>query len=162
MPTLANGLVVFLMSLFRNREAAQEFLADPERALEDAGLGGVGPADVDAVMPVIVDFAPITVDASSADRSYTNGGNVAAAGRGGAVAVTPPPADGHHGHDHDHEHAVRQLTNVVATYSWTSSVDDRDAVTEPSANRNIWADGDVTQYFENRSTDESTGGGAGV
>ena len=68
MPTLANDLVQFLMSLFGNQQAAQEFLDDPERALDDAGLGGVCSADVDAAMPVMLDFAPITVNASSFDR----------------------------------------------------------------------------------------------
>ena len=108
MPTLANDLVLFLMSLFGNKEAAQEFLDDPDSALEHAGLGGVCSADVDAAMPVILDFAPITINASSFDRSYNTGGNGAATGGGGggggAVAVTPPPSGGHHDHDHDHGH----------------------------------------------------------
>ena len=92
MPTLANDLVLFLMSLFGNQQAAKEFLDNPERALDDAGLGGVCSADVDAAMPVILDFAPI--NASSFDRSYNTGGNVSATGGGGggAVAVTPPTA----------------------------------------------------------------------
>ena len=167
MPTLANDLVLFLMSLFGNQEAAQEFLDDPDRVLENAGLGDVCSADVDAVLPVILDFAPITVSASSVDRSYNTGGNGAATGGGGGggVAVTPPPSGGHHGRDHDHahdhehgndhDHAVHQLTNVVNNYSWSSSVDDRDTITDQSVNQNIWADGDVTQYFENSSVTAS-------
>jgi hypothetical protein len=155
MPTLANDLVLFLMSLFGNEEAAQEFLDDPERALDEAGLGAVCSADVDAAMPVILDFAPITVNASSFDRSYNTGGNGAATG-GGAVAVTPPPS-GHddNDHDHDHSHAVQQLHNVVNNYSWTSTVDDRDTITDQSVNQNIWADGDVEQWFENSSVTAS-------
>ena len=42
-------------------------------------------------------------------------------------------------------------TNVVNNYSWTSTVDDRDTITDQSVNQNIWADGDVTQYFDNHS-----------
>ena len=87
MPTLANDLVLFLMSLFGNQEAAQEFLDDPDGALENAGLGDVCSADVDAAMPVILDFAPITVNASSFDRSYNTGGNGAATGGGGGGAA---------------------------------------------------------------------------
>jgi hypothetical protein len=147
MPTLANDLVLFLMSLFGNQEAAKEFLSDPERSLEDHGLGGVCSADVDAALPVVLDYAPITVNASSFDRSYNTGGNGAATGGGGAVAVTPPPTGGHG----DHEHAVNQLTNVVNNYSYTSSVDDRDTITDQSVNQNIWADGDVEQWFDNDS-----------
>ncbi|WP_255770537.1 IniB N-terminal domain-containing protein [Pseudarthrobacter sulfonivorans] len=153
MPTLANDLVQFLMSLFGNHEAAQAFLDDPEGALDDAGLGGVCSADVDAAMPVILDFAPITVNASSFERSYNTGGNGAATG-GGTVAVTPPPSGGDHG-DHgdrwDHSHAVQQLHNVVNNYSWTSTVDDRDTITDQSVNQNIWAHGDVSQYFDNHA-----------
>ncbi|QNE15712.1 IniB N-terminal domain-containing protein [Pseudarthrobacter sp. NBSH8] len=152
MPTLANDLVLFLMSLFGNQQAAQKFLDDPERALESAGLGGVCSADVDAALPVVLDYAPITVHGSF-DRSYSTGGNGAAtggggAGSGGAVAVTPPPAG--HGHD-DHAHAVQQLQNVVNNYSYTSTVDDRDTITDQSVNQNIWANGDVTQWFDNHA-----------
>jgi hypothetical protein len=145
MPTLANDLVLFLMSLFGNHKAAQEFLDDPERSLEHAGLGGVCSADVDAALPVVLDYAPITVNASSFDRSYNTGGNGAATG-GGAVAVTPPPFGGGNG---DHTHAVQQLHNVVNNYSYTSTVDDRDTITDQSVNQNIWADGDVEQWFDN-------------
>lgn len=148
MPTLANDLVLFLMSLFGNQEAAKEFLDDPERSLEHAGLGGVCSADVDAALPVVLDYAPITVNASSFDRSYNTGGNGAATGLGGAVAVTPPPAGGGNG---EHAHAVQQLQNVVNNYSYTSTVDDRDTITDQSVNQNIWADGDVTQWFDNDS-----------
>jgi hypothetical protein len=148
MPTLANDLVLFLMGLFGNQEAAQEFLADPERSLESAGLGGVCSADVDAALPVVLDYAPITVNASSFDRSYNTGGNGAATGGGGAVAVTPPPTGGGHG---DHAHAVQQLHNVVNNYSYTSTVDDRDTITDQSVSQNIWADGDVEQWFDNHA-----------
>lgn len=153
MPTLANDLVQFLMSLFGNQEAAREFLDDPERALDHAGLGGVCSADVDAAMPVILDFAPITVNASSFDRAYNTGGNAAATGGGGAVAVTPPPSGGHgdSGEHWDHLHAVQQLHNVVNNYSYTTSIDDRDTITDQSVNQNIWAHGDITQYFDNHA-----------
>ena len=83
MPTLANELVQFLMSLFGNQQAAQEFLDDPEKALDDAGLGHVCSADVDAAMPVVLDYAPITLNHSSFDREYNTGGNGAATGHNG-------------------------------------------------------------------------------
>ena len=124
--TLANDLVQFLMSLFGDRQAAQEFLDDPERVLEDHGLGGVCSADVDAAMPVVLDYAPITVNASRFDREYSTGGNSADTGHngGGGGAVTPPPAGGdnggHHDHDHDdHGHAIQQLHHIVNNYSYT-------------------------------------------
>ncbi|WP_164205267.1 IniB N-terminal domain-containing protein [[Micrococcus luteus] ATCC 49442] len=158
MPTLANDLVLFLMSLFGNEEAAKEFLDDPEKVLEEHGLDKVCSADVDAAMPVILDFAPITVNASSFDREYNTGGNDSEVSGGGH---TPPPAGGGRDHDHDHDHgdhdhddhahAVQQLHHVVNNYSYTSTVDDRDTITDQSVNQNIWADGDVTQWFDNDS-----------
>ena len=124
MPTLANELVQFLMSLFGNQQAAQEFLDDPEQALANAGLGDVCSADVDAAMPVVLDYAPITLNHSSFDREYNTGGNGAAAtghngGSGGAGATPPPPPHGGGGHHDDHAHAVQQLQHVVNNYSYT-------------------------------------------
>ncbi|MDQ0677193.1 hypothetical protein QFZ30_000575 [Arthrobacter pascens] len=145
MPTLANQLVQFLMSLFNNPATAQNFLNDPERALEDAGLGKVSAADVDAVMPVVLDYAPITVNASSFDREYNTGGNSAWTGYNGGGGG----GNGGGGHHDDHSHAVQQLHHVVNNYSYTSTVDDRDTVTDQSINQNVWADGDVKQFFDN-------------
>jgi hypothetical protein len=155
--TLANDLVQFLMHLFRDRQAAQDFLKDPERVLEDHGLGGVCAADVDAVMPVVLDYAPVTVNASRFDRDYNTGGNSASTGHngGGGGGYAPPPAGGgHSGGDHehdDHAHAVQQLHHVVNNYSYTSMVDDQDTITDQSVNQNVWADGDVEQWFDNDS-----------
>ncbi|WP_426938861.1 IniB N-terminal domain-containing protein [Pseudarthrobacter sp. S3] len=162
MPTLANQLVQFLMGLFNNPAAAEEFLNDPERSLEDAGLREVCSADVDAAMPVVLDYAPISVNASSFDREYNTGGNTSWTGGNGGAGHTPPPGGGgaghtpppagggHHDHD-DHAHAVQQLNHVVNNYSYTSTVDDRDTVTDQSVNQNIWADGDVNQWFDNEA-----------
>jgi hypothetical protein len=161
MPTLASQLVQFLMSLFNNPAAAQEFLDDPEQALEDAGLGQVCAADVDAAMPVVLDYAPISVNASSFERGYNTGGNSAwtghngGGGGAGAAAHTPPPAGAGSGgtasQHEDHAHAVQQLHHVVNNYSYTTTVDDRDTITDQSVNQNIWADGDVTQLFDNEA-----------
>jgi hypothetical protein len=155
--TLANDLVQFLMQLFGDREAAQDFLDDPERVLEENGLGGVCSADVDAAMPVVLDYAPVTINASRFDREYNTGGNSASTDHnGGGAGYTPPPSGGggHHDND-DHGHAVQQLHHVVNHYSYTSTytstVDDRDTITDQSVNQNIWADGDVEQWFDNDS-----------
>jgi len=173
MPTLANDLVQFLMQLFGNREAVQEFLDDPERALAEHGLGNVCSADVDAAMPVVLDYAPITVNASSFDRLHNTGGNSAwsgpggsgftASGPGGTTAAYAGSAAAIHGgvhspgqggadYDHDdHAHAVQQLHNVVNHFSYTSNttmLDHRDTITDQSVNQNIWAHGDVEQWFD--------------
>ena len=163
MPTLANDLVQFLMHLFGNRKAIQAFLDDPERALSEHGLGNVCLADVDAAMPVVLDYAPISVNAPSFEREYNTGaGNVwagAAASAGHAVGASAVhsgsqgAAHGGRNYDQDdHAHAVQQLHHVVNHFSYTASttmVDDRDTVTDQSVSQNIWADGDVEQWFDN-------------
>ncbi|WP_281445827.1 IniB N-terminal domain-containing protein, partial [Paenarthrobacter nicotinovorans] len=81
MPTLAQQLVQFLMSLFNDPDAAEDFVRDPEAALAAAGLRDVSSADVDAVRPVVLDYAPINAR-SSFDREYNTGGNHATTGGG--------------------------------------------------------------------------------
>ncbi|WP_411374240.1 IniB N-terminal domain-containing protein [Arthrobacter sp. MPF02] len=158
--TLANDLVQFLMHLFGDRQAAQDFLDNPEKVLEDHGLGKVCSADVDAAMPVVLDYAPVTINASRFDREYNTGGNDARTdhnGGGGGSTGGGNHGGGHHhggGRDNDHDdhaHAVQQLHHVVNNYSYTSTVDDRDTIVDQSVNQNIWADGDVEQWFDNDS-----------
>lgn len=163
MPTLANDLVQFLMHLFGSRKAIQAFLDNPEKTLAEHGLGNVCLADVDAAMPVVLDYAPITVSASSIDREYNTGGSSAWAGAsasagslGGATAIhagSQGPAHGISNYDQDdHAHAVQQLHHVINHFSYTTStttVDDRDTITDQSVNQNIWAHGDVEQWFDN-------------
>ncbi|WP_189636324.1 IniB N-terminal domain-containing protein [Arthrobacter sp. NamB2] len=153
MATLASSLLDFLMNLFNDPEAAADFLEDPEQALEDAGLGGVCWDDVEAVLPVVVDYAPITVS-SSFDREYNTGGNATGnfAGNTWAPVAAAPAAHvapAHVHHDDDHGHAVAQLHSIVNNYTYTSTTDDRDTITDQSVNQNIWANGDVTQLFDN-------------
>ncbi|WP_018768888.1 IniB N-terminal domain-containing protein [Arthrobacter sp. 162MFSha1.1] len=168
MPTLANDLVQFLMHLFGSRKAIQAFLDNPEKTLAEHGLGNVCLADVDAAMPVVLDYAPITVNASSFEREYNTGGSSAWAGAGasagsvsagsvgGATAIHAGSQGMVHGipnyDQDDHAHAVQQLHNVINHFSYTTStttVDDRDTMTDQSVNQNIWAHGDVEQWFDN-------------
>lgn len=167
MPTLANDLVQFLMHLFGDREAVQAFLDNPERALAEHGLGSVCSADVDAAMPVVLDYAPITVNASFFERTLNAGGN-------GAWDVQAGTAAGHGGHGpgygsalddgDDHAYAVQQLHQVVNHFSFTSGttvVDERITITDQPAHQNIWADGDVEQWFDNDAA-VASGGHAAV
>ncbi|MCK6211726.1 IniB N-terminal domain-containing protein [Georgenia sp. EYE_87] len=168
MTTIANNLLEFLLSLLRDPEAAAAFRHDPEKALENAGLSDVCTEDVEAVLPVIFDYAPVRVD-SSFDRDYNTGRNESDVG--GNISQPPPwrpdrpdrddgdrPRDDDdrphdddrpRDDDDDHAHAVQQLSYVVNNYSYTSKIDDRDTITDQSVNQNIWADGDVVQLFDN-------------
>ncbi|WP_406636434.1 IniB N-terminal domain-containing protein [Pseudarthrobacter quantipunctorum] len=145
--TVAKEVVQFLMGIFGDRQAAQGFLDDPEGVLEKHGLAGVSSADVDAAMPVVLDYAPLSVTASAADRDFNPGVGTGHAGGGWSSL----PAGG--GHD-DHGQAVEQLTHVVANYSYSSTPDDRGALPDQSPALNIWADGDVEQWFDNDSVPE--------
>src|SRR3954454_11938778 len=73
-------LLEFLMNLLRILEAASHFLDDPQGALDEAGLSGISTDDVDAVMPVVMDYAPV---ASVGDREYNTGGSSASGGDSG-------------------------------------------------------------------------------
>ncbi|MET1153749.1 IniB N-terminal domain-containing protein, partial [Arthrobacter sp.] len=170
MPTLASSLLEFIMNLLRDPRAADEFNADPDAALANAGLSNVCSDDVDAIMPVILDYAPVG-SGSSFDREYNTGGNYGGdtgnwssdndgwgGGRGrddddrdgwGRGRDDDDDRGGRGRDDDDHDHAVQQLTHIVNNYSYTSSIDDRDTTIDQSVNQNIWADGDVTQWFDN-------------
>ena len=74
MATLASTLLDFLLSLMSDPAKVAAFNDDPEGTLAANGLGSVCTDDVDAVMPVVIDYAPVRVD-STFDREYNTGGN---------------------------------------------------------------------------------------
>nr|WP_286279381.1 IniB N-terminal domain-containing protein [Naasia aerilata] len=79
------------MNLLRDPAAASAFLHDPEGALDSAGLGGVCTDDVDAVMPVILDMAPVAAISGSVlgtGGNSVDGGDAHNSGPGGAVEGT--------------------------------------------------------------------------
>ncbi|OAE02869.1 IniB N-terminal domain-containing protein [Arthrobacter sp. OY3WO11] len=158
--TVAKEVVQFLMDIFGDRQAAQDFLDDPEGVLEKHGLAGVSSADVDAAMPVVLDYAPLSVTASTVDRDVSAGTGTGHAGSG----WSPLPSGA--AYDDDHGLAVEQLTHVVAGYSFTSTPDDRGAMADQSPAPNIWADGDVELWFDNDSVpafdDPAIGAGTGM
>ncbi len=151
-------LLEFLMNLLKDPEAAEEFQKDPEGVLEAHGLGNITVDDVDAVVPVVVDFAPVSTigervfetggnTATGGDSSYSAPASGGAGGGGGGGGYTPQ-ADA--GAAASLSPAAAQLTHVVNNFSYTS-VDDRDTITDQSVNQNIWALGDVEQWFDNEA-----------
>jgi hypothetical protein len=145
-----NVLLDFLLSLFSDPAAADQFRADPEAMLKQNGLEGMCSDDVDAVMPVILDGSPI-----SFDRDYNTGGNTANGGNAGGGGTGGGGGAGGGGWGgggggSDHAAAVQQLTHVLNNYSYTT-VDDRDVILDQSVNQNIWANGDVHQLFDNEA-----------
>ena len=178
---ITQSLLDFILNLLRDPEAAQAYHANPEAALASAGHSDLSCADVDAVRPVVLDYASVSMDreyntggnhsSASGDSAwaYSGGGHPSGGGHasGGGYDGGGHPGGGHPGGGHpggghpggghpgggsggdDHSHAVAQLTSIVNNYTYSSTIDDRDTVTDQSVNQNIWADGDVTQIFDN-------------
>ncbi|BDV31934.1 IniB N-terminal domain-containing protein [Microbacterium terricola] len=117
--TVADALIEFILSLLRDPDAQAEFDADPEGALAARGLQHAGPSDVAAVAPIIIERTHVV-----------------------QVGVPQPVY-----FEREHQSAiVREINQVTSHFQW---VDDRDTVVDQSVNQNIWADGDVTQTFDN-------------
>lgn len=136
--TVADALIEFILSLLRDPEVRAEFEEDPDAALAQRGLHHISPSDVQSVAPVII------------ERTH----------------VVQVPVFVRHTSSEEQHHAnpvVREIQQVSNHFAW---VDDRDTIVDQSVNQNIWADGDVTQTFDNdavvASGDDAIAAGAGV
>jgi hypothetical protein len=128
--TMADSLIEFILSLLRDPAAAAEFEEDPDGALAQRGLSNVSHADVCSVAPVI------------AERP--------------AVIPTPPtPGPAPKPTPDHHDPVIREIKNITHNFAW---VDDRDTIIDQSVNQNIWANGDVTQVFDNEAITASGDG----
>ncbi|MCA1305538.1 IniB N-terminal domain-containing protein [Microbacterium sp. 2216-1] len=117
--TIADALFAFILSLLRDQEAADEFVARPTATLADNGLQDVCMADVAAVRPVIVDHPRVIHHDTP----------------------PPPPPPGPDNHE-----TVREIVRMVQQYT---TVDARSTIVDQSVNQNIWTEGgDVTQLFD--------------
>ncbi|MFG6403996.1 MULTISPECIES: IniB N-terminal domain-containing protein [unclassified Microbacterium] len=123
--TMADALIEFILSLLRDPTAAAEFEEDPQGAMAARGLNNVSAADVCAVAPVIAERAAVS-----------------------PAAVLPSTARQSVQPDPDVDPVVREVNNITSNFQW---VDDRDTIVDQSVNQNIWADGDVTQVFDQDS-----------
>jgi hypothetical protein len=169
MTNITTALLDFLMGLLKNPEAGAEFAADPDTALHNAGLNGICAADVDAVLPVALDFSPV------GNREYDTGGNTINSGAWGGGGGGGNGGGGNWGggggggggghwgggkdhHDHgDYAAAKAKLLSVVHNYSY---IDDRDVINDQSVNTNIWAEDSivgVNNEVENTATNVGDG-----
>lgn len=87
--TLADALIAFILSLLKDPQAADDFLAEPESTLAGKGLSGVCMGDVTAVRPVIVDRPDVVPN------------------------VTPPPITPRTVEDH----TIREIVRMVQQYT---------------------------------------------
>jgi hypothetical protein len=118
--TVADALIAFILSLLRDPAAVEEFDAAPKAALASNGLSDACAADVQAVKPVIVDNPTVIVK----------------------HAPPPPPPPPSHDPSDD---VIREIRNIVNQFT---TIDARTTIVDQSTNQNIWADGDVTQIFD--------------
>lgn len=121
--TMADALIEFILSLLRDPDAAAEFDEDPEGTLAARGLDNVSYADVCSVAPVVAEKPSVVPNPQPA----------------APVHVSPKPSD---------NPVIREIKTITNQLSYTH-IDDRDTIVDQSVNQNIWADGDVTQNFDN-------------
>ncbi|MGA8047774.1 MAG: IniB N-terminal domain-containing protein [Dermatophilaceae bacterium] len=147
MATIADALIEFILSLLGDPDAAAAFAEDPEGSFEAAGLGDICAADVRSVAPVVID-RPEVISVSPPD-----------------VTVHTPPTIIVRPHPYPEEpkhELIREIANIVNNFS----VDNRATILDQSVNQSIWAEGDVTQLFDQDAVvaagDDSLAGGENV
>jgi len=124
--TMANALIEFILSLIRDPEAAAEFEADPEGALEARGLGNVGYNDLCAALPVVYDNPQVLVHSEP------------------GILLRPPADPG----GASPTQVIQQLHELITN---TSYVTNNSTVLDQSVNQNLWAEGDILQIFDNEA-----------
>ncbi|MGZ5421877.1 MAG: IniB N-terminal domain-containing protein, partial [Aeromicrobium sp.] len=141
-------LLNFILGLLGNESKAAAFEANPDATLAGAGLSGVSVADVDAMLPLIADYVPVSAGAASAG-AVTAGAVTAGAVSSGAgdfarsASAAGPASSGPSGHDGgggDSTEIVTHLQFLINHYSFNG--DNMSVISQ-----NIWADGDVEQAF---------------
>jgi hypothetical protein len=144
MSNVATSLLDFILDLLSDPEAAAEFHADAQGALEDAGLGDLCAADVDAILPMLADFAPVsTAGGSSRGDDDEDGSN----------SGYRPDDDEDHGHGHGHGSdddddndgylAIEHIKHIQNHYEYspTTTIDASHSVWGDSYK--IWAEDDA-------------------
>ena len=142
MATVADALIEFILSLLRDPAAVAEFKADPQKVLDSRGLGDICADDVRAVAPVVVDHPPSRFGhraRATRPRARTH-----------APGLSPSP------HPEPRHQEISTIANKFHG-------DNRTTIVDQSVNQNIWAKGDVTQYFDQKAVlavgDESVAAG---
>lgn len=124
--TIADALIEFILSLLSDPEAAAEFEQDPDASLAYSGLSDICAADVRSVVPVVVD-RPDVIQVMPPSVEVTPP----------TVIVKPQPYE-------PKQDLIREIANVVNHFK----IDNRSTIVDQSVNQSIWAEGDVTQLFD--------------
>ncbi len=150
--TTAQSLMEFILNLLRDSDAKAAFVADPHKALADAGLGEVCSEDVSDAMSYVAEYHPVTFVGSHEDHPE-------------ATNFAPHPASDRPDHNYGpdpHASPVHQLEYVTNNYSYT---DNHDTLVDKSVNQHIWNEGTLAQRFDDHSvtaTDHSVASGGDI
>lgn len=135
--TIADALIEFILSLLRDPDAAAEFEAAPEEVLEREGMGDVRVDDVRSVVPVVVDRPDVVYRPSSMIPAEPRIITVPVVAAPAAAAAAAPAKAAT-------QSVINEIMNVVNNFN----IDARTTIIDQSVNQNIWAEGDVTQIFD--------------
>jgi hypothetical protein len=143
------SLLEFILNLLRDSDAKAAFVADPQKALTDAGLGEVCSEDVSDAMSYVAEYHPVTFVGdreNHPENTYVS------------PHTTGDRPDHNYGPD-PHANAVHQLEYITNNYSYTDS---HDTVVDKSVHQNLWNEGTLNQRFDDHSvtaTDHSVAAG---
>ncbi|HHW84486.1 MAG TPA: hypothetical protein GX743_11870 [Actinomycetales bacterium] len=140
--TIADALIEFILSLLRDPAAAAEFEEDPEAVLAEAGLEDICAADVRAVAPVVVDrpeviIREVPVPVYQEPPPPPPAPVTPTPVRPDPVPQKPPPPP-----------EIREIVREISSVTNNFQIDSRSTIIDQSVNQNIWAEGDVTQVFD--------------
>jgi hypothetical protein len=157
--TMTQSLLDFIMNLLSDSDAKAAFIANPERALADAGLSDVCSEDVSDAMSYVAEYHPQV--SYIGPREYNVGNS--------AIAQHNYDPDEHHGdwhggewHGDPHATAIEKLEYISNNYAYTDS---HDTVIDKSVNETIWNKGVLDQRFDDHSvtaTDHSVAAGRDI
>jgi hypothetical protein len=136
-------LMEFILNLLSDDEARQDFADNPDKALDDAGLGDLSADDVRDALELMHD------DSQSADfsREFNSGGN--------EINVAAP-APVHHDDDGGSESAAEYINNYITQ----NYIDDRDTNIDNSTN--IQADTGGGDFNADIDVDSTVASGDGA
>lgn len=149
---MAQSLLEFILNLLRDSNAKTAFIADPEKALADAGLGDVCGNDVADAMSYVAEYHPVTF-VGNRDDDHRN------------TDISQHGGNSHNSHGYQpdpHTTAVHQLEYVTNNYTYTEK---HDTVIDESVNQTIWNEGTLIQSFDDHSvtaTDHSVAAGRDI
>jgi hypothetical protein len=149
---MTQSLLDFILTLLRDSDAKAAFVADPERALAEAGLSEVCSEDVSDAMSYLTEYQPVSF---IGNREYSTLSQHASTRSDEGYRAE-------HYHPEPHATAVQQLEYITTNYSY---VDSHDTLIDKSVNQSIWNEGYLNQDFDDHSvtaTDHSVAAGRDI